>query len=333
MSQTFRGIIGQNVLKLGLILNIIDPKIGGVCLFGDRGTGKSRSIRVLNQVLPLTQFWGKNFKIYSKTRPVLELPLGATEDRVCGTIDIERALSTGVKSFEPGLLKRANGGIMYVDEINLLDDHLVDMLLDSAASGWNTVERESISVRHPANFILVGSGNPEEGALRPQLLDRFGLNVTVKRPRSARLRSRIIKRLRSNYKNLNASKLKKRIELARYRHVNMSSKLKNLISEICSNLKIDGLRGDLVINRAACAYAGFFGRNFVKFSDLKVIIPIALTHRLQKNPLEKVDSSIQILESLKSFDKDFSGMSYNVVSTNRLGRFNSGSNPLIPKEK
>ena len=214
----FTAIIGQEEMKLALLLNVIDPKIGGVMIMGDRGTGKSTVVRSLTDILPeITVIKGDPYNSLpipiseaptnpgapggpsgsgapqliapargsgtptpyteKKKTPMIDLPLGATEDRVCGTIDMEKALTKGVKAFEPGLLAKANRGILYVDEINLLDDHLVDLLLDSAASGWNTVEREGISVRHPAQFILVGSGNPEEGELRPQLLDRFGMHA------------------------------------------------------------------------------------------------------------------------------------------------------------
>jgi magnesium chelatase subunit I len=195
----FTAIVGQEEIKLALLLNVIDPKIGGVIVIGDRGTGKSTTVRSLVDLLPNIEVVsgdpfqshpsdpelisdevrqirksGKTISVESRKVSIVDLPLGATEDRVCGTIDIEKALREGIKSFEPGLLARANRGILYVDEVNLLDDHLVDVLLDSAASGWNTVEREGISISHPARFILIGSGNPEEGELRPQLLDRFG---------------------------------------------------------------------------------------------------------------------------------------------------------------
>lgn len=180
----FTAIVGQEEMKLALLLNVIDPKIGGVMIMGDRGTGKSTTIRALADLLPeIDVVAGDPFNsdpndpewtsvsgsepsprlIVKQKISMVDLPLGATEDRVCGTIDIEKALSEGVKAFEPGLLAKANRGILYVDEVNLLDDHLVDVLLDSAASGWNTVEREGISIRHPARFVLVGSGNPEEG--------------------------------------------------------------------------------------------------------------------------------------------------------------------------
>lgn len=191
-------------MKLCLLLNVIDPKIGGVMIMGDRGTGKSTTVRALVDLLPdikvvtgdpfnsdpedpelmseeVRKKVQANMELSVQTARInmVDLPLGATEDRVCGTIDIEKALTEGVKAFEPGLLAKANRGILYVDEVNLLDDHLVDVLLDAAASGWNTVEREGISISHPARFILIGSGNPEEGELRPQLLDRFGMHAQV----------------------------------------------------------------------------------------------------------------------------------------------------------
>merc|ERR1719230_1621741 len=213
----FSAIVGQAEMKLALILNVIDPKIGGVMILGDRGTGKTTTIRALVDLLPEiscvaddnynsspSEFdvmsdevrkrkeAGEELPISLKKVPMVDLPLGATEDRVCGTIDIEKALTQGKKAFEPGLLARANRGILYVDEVNLLDDHLVDVLLDSAAGGWNTVEREGISVRHPAKFILVGSGNPEEGELRPQLLDRFGMHALIRTEKDPELRVRIV---------------------------------------------------------------------------------------------------------------------------------------------
>ena len=203
----FTAIVGQEEMKLALELNIIDPKIGGVMIMGDRGTGKSTTIRAIADLLPEIEVIKddpfnrhpeeEENKENNETEfikiPMIDLPLGATEDRVCGTIDIEKALNKGVKDFEPGLLAKANRGILYVDEVNLLDDHLVDILLDSAASGWNTVEREGISIRHPAQFVLVGSGNPEEGELRPQLLDRFGMHAEIRTVKDPQLRVKIVK--------------------------------------------------------------------------------------------------------------------------------------------
>ena len=219
----FTAIIGQEEMKLALILNVIDPRIGGVMIMGDRGTGKSTTIRAVADLLPEIKvvegdpfnsspedfelmsesvkssvMRGEQVPIAYKKVPMIDLPLGATEDRVCGTIDIEKALTEGVKAFEPGLLAKANRGILYVDEVNLLDDHLVDILLDSAASGWNTVEREGISIKHPARFVLVGSGNPEEGELRPQLLDRFGMHAEIRTVRDPELRVQVVEQ-RSNF--------------------------------------------------------------------------------------------------------------------------------------
>ena len=200
----FAAIVGQEEMKLALQLNVIDPKIGGVMIMGDRGTGKSTTIRALADLLPDIQIikndpfntnpkgLEEEYETEAIKIPMVELPLGATEDRVCGTINLKEILSGGNSTFEPGLLARANRGILYVDEINLLDDHLVDVLLDSAASGWNTVEREGISIKHPAKFILVGSGNPEEGELRPQLLDRFGMHAEIRTIREPDLRVKVV---------------------------------------------------------------------------------------------------------------------------------------------
>ena len=213
----FTAIVGQAEMKLALLLNVIDPRIGGVMIMGDRGTGKSTTIRALADLLPdIPVVAGDPYnsspsdpdlqssevrervqrgESLSEGRcqvPMVDLPLGATEDRLCGTIDIEKALSEGVRAFEPGLLAKANRGLLYVDEVNLLDDHLVDVLLDSAASGWNTVEREGVSVRHPARFVLIGSGNPEEGELRPRLLDRFGMSVEVRTVRDPEQRVQVV---------------------------------------------------------------------------------------------------------------------------------------------
>ena len=212
----FSAIVGQDDMKLAIVLTAIDPSIGGVLVLGDRGTGKSTAVRALAALLPkmrvvtgcrygcdpaaarcpdcLAKASGKAPPSQLASVPVVDLPLGATEDRVVGALDLERALSQGVKAFEPGLLARANRGYLYIDEVNLLEDHLVDLLIDVAASGENVVEREGLSVRHPARFVLVGSGNPEEGELRPQLLDRFGLSVEVKTPGTLAERVEVVKR-------------------------------------------------------------------------------------------------------------------------------------------
>jgi magnesium chelatase subunit I len=236
---------------------------------------------------------------------MVDLPLGATEDRVCGTIDIEKALSEGVKAFEPGLLAKANRGILYVDEVNLLDDHLVDVLLDSAASGWNTVEREGISIRHPARFVLVGSGNPEEGELRPQLLDRFGMSVEVRTVRDPEQRVQVVEQRSAFDANPQAfmtqcqseqDALQAKLLAAQQRlpSVALDYDTRVQISQVCSELDIDGLRGDLVANRAVKAFAALDGRTEATVEDLAQVIGLCLRHRLRKDPLETVDSGSKV---------------------------------------
>lgn len=328
----FPAIVGQDEMKLCLLLNVIDPKIGGVMIMGDRGTGKSTTVRSLVDLLPeIKVISGDPFnsdpddqevmsaEVRDKLRkgeqlPVsltkinmVDLPLGATEDRVCGTIDIEKALTEGVKAFEPGLLAKANRGILYVDEVNLLDDHLVDVLLDSAASGWNTVEREGISISHPARFILIGSGNPEEGELRPQLLDRFGMHAQVGTVRDAELRVKIVeergrfdknpKEFRESYKG-EQEKLQSQITSARsgLSSVTIDHDLRVKISKVCAELNVDGLRGDIVTNRAARALAALKGRDKVTPEDIATVIPNCLRHRLRKDPLESIDSGLLVVE-------------------------------------
>ncbi|KAK9051669.1 hypothetical protein SSX86_028297 [Deinandra increscens subsp. villosa] len=328
----FAAIVGQDEMKLCLLLNVIDPKIGGVMIMGDRGTGKSTTVRSLVDLLPeitvvaadpfnsdpedpesmgmeVREKLMKGEKLPTlKTKiNMVDLPLGATEDRVCGTIDIEKALTEGVKAFEPGLLAKANRGILYVDEVNLLDDHLVDVLLDSAASGWNTVEREGISISHPARFILIGSGNPEEGELRPQLLDRFGMHAQVGTVRDAELRVKIVEeraRFDKNPKDFRETyttdqgKLQDQISAARslLPSVQIDHELRVKISKVCAELNVDGLRGDIVTNRAAKALAALKGRDQVTPEDIAVVIPNCLRHRLRKDPLESIDSGLLVSE-------------------------------------
>ena len=313
----FAAIIGQEEMKLALQLNVIDPKIGGVMIMGDRGTGKSTTIRALADLLPditiikndpfntdpkglETNYETENIKI-----PMVELPLGATEDRVCGTINLKEVLSGGKNTFEPGLLARANRGLLYVDEINLLDDHLVDVLLDSAASGWNTVEREGISIKHPAKFILIGSGNPEEGELRPQLLDRFGMHAEIKTISDPLLRVRIVEERISfdqapqvwldRYKN-EQLEIQSRIVNAQnaLSKVTISKEFQLKISQICSQLQIEGLRGDIVSTRAAKALAAFECRTEVTLDDIKRTISLCLRHRLRRDPMESINSGDKI---------------------------------------
>ncbi len=320
----FTAVIGQDDMKLALLLNVIDPKIGGVMIMGDRGTGKSTTIRALADLLPEIETVADDpfnrspqdqdvhaergtddLPMALKKVPMVDLPLGATEDRVCGTIDIEKALSEGVKAFEPGLLAKANRGILYVDEVNLLDDHLVDVLLDSAASGWNTVEREGISIRHPAQFVLVGSGNPEEGELRPQLLDRFGMHAEIRTVRDPELRVQIVEQ-RSEFDQDPLSYLAKhqaeqevlQVKLVeaqkRLSSVNLEYEDRVRISEVCAELDVDGLRGDIVTNRAAKAIAAYEGRTEVTLDDIKRVIVLCLRHRLRKDPLESIDSGYKV---------------------------------------
>ena len=331
----FTAIVGQEEMKLALELNVIDPKIGGVIIMGDRGTGKSTTIRAIADLLPeiaivrddafnshptnpelmsseiLTQFQNNGTIETELIKiPMVDLPLGATEDRVCGTIDIEKALTEGVKAFEPGLLAKANRGILYVDEVNLLDDHLVDILLDSAASGWNTVEREGISVRHPARFVLVGSGNPEEGELRPQLLDRFGMHAEIRTVKDPILRVKVVEERTSfdqtpklwieNYET-EQQKLREKIIQAQnlLPSVDLDYDSRIKISEVCSRLDVDGLRGDIVTNRAAKAHAAYNGRDKVTVEDISKVITLCLRHRLRKDPLESIDSGDKVNKVFK----------------------------------
>ncbi|MBD2124048.1 magnesium chelatase ATPase subunit I [Trichocoleus sp. FACHB-262] len=326
----FTAIVGQEEMKLALLLNVIDPKIGGVMIMGDRGTGKSTTIRALADLLPEIEVVADDpfnshptdpelmsdavkqlveqqggVKVAQKKVIMVDLPLGATEDRVCGTIDIEKALSEGVKAFEPGLLAKANRGILYVDEVNLLDDHLVDVLLDSAASGWNTVEREGISIRHPARFVLVGSGNPEEGELRPQLLDRFGMHAEIRTVKEPSLRVQIVEQRTEFDQNPQAfleqyqtqqDELQERLVGAqeRLKSVSMDYDLRVNISQVCSELDVDGLRGDIVTNRAAKAIAALEGRTEVTVDDIRRVVTLCLRHRLRKDPLESIDSGYKV---------------------------------------
>ena len=313
----FTAIIGQEEMKLALILNVIDPRIGGVMIMGDRGTGKSTTIRALADLLPditiikndpfNTDPIGleKEYETEAIKIPMVELPLGATEDRVCGTINLKEILAGGSNTFEPGLLARANRGILYVDEINLLDDHLVDVLLDSAASGWNTVEREGISIKHPAKFILVGSGNPEEGELRPQLLDRFGMHAEIRTIREPDLRVQIVEE-RINFDSTpqvwfdkyeqEQLFIQEKIIKAQalIPNVTLSSDFQLKISQICSELEIEGLRGDIVSTRAAKALAAFDGRSEVTLEDIKNTITLCLRHRCRRDPMESINSGEKI---------------------------------------
>lgn len=323
----FAAIIGQEEMKLALQLNVVDPRIGGVMIMGDRGTGKSTTIRALADLLPDINIIKNDpfntdpkmqldcpclYEIEKIKIPMVELPLGATEDRVCGTINLKEILSGGNNSFEPGLLARANRGLLYVDEINLLDDHLVDVLLDSAASGWNTVEREGISIKHPAKFILVGSGNPEEGELRPQLLDRFGMHAEIGTIREPILRVKIVEERISFdkspelwFKKYEAEQfaIQERIQKAQIllESVIICEDFQLKISQICSDLEIEGLRGDLVSTRAAKALAALESRTEVNLEDIHRTIVLCLRHRLRRDPMESINSGHKIQAAFQKY--------------------------------
>jgi magnesium chelatase subunit I len=327
----FSAIVGQDDMKLSIVLTAIDPTIGGVLVFGDRGTGKSTAVRALAALLPkmrvvtgcrygcdpdaarcpecLAAANGKARASALVGVPVVDLPLGATEDRVVGALDLERALSQGVKAFEPGLLARANRGYLYIDEVNLLEDHLVDLLIDVAASGENVVEREGLSVRHPARFVLIGSGNPEEGELRPQLLDRFGLSVEVKTPGTLEQRVEVVKRRDAFEQDPQAftdhwkkedDKVRKGIVAGRKRlaAVQIPDSARAFTAQLCMALGTDGLRGDLTLVRAARALAAWQGDTAVTQAHLERVAPPALRHRLRRNPLDDAGSSTRVERAL-----------------------------------
>jgi magnesium chelatase subunit I len=319
----FTAIVGQEEMKLALILNVINPVLGGVLIKGEKGTAKSTAVRALADLLPametvkdcpfhcdpkaqhhLCELCRQKIKA-AETLPtqtqkmrVVELPVSATEDRVVGTLDIERAIKNGEKKFEPGLLAQANRNILYVDEINLLDDHVVDVLLDAAAMGVNTVEREGVSYSHPARFVLVGTMNPEEGDIRPQLLDRFGLSVTVTGERQPEERVEVIKRRLAYEYDSEAfaktyqkeqDKLGRTIMQARrlLPQVTIADALLTLVAQMAIQLKVDGHRADLTVIKAALTLAAFDGRDKVVTDDIKKAIRLALPHRMRRRPFEE----------------------------------------------
>jgi magnesium chelatase subunit D len=326
----FTAIVGQEEMKLALLLNVVDPLIGGVLIMGHRGTGKSTAVRALADLLPeisVVEGCPYNCDAHDKRNlcdqcrarkqlpakqtsvPVVELPLGATEDRVCGTIDIERALSAGRKAFDPGLLARANRGFLYIDEVNLLEDHLVDLLLDVAVTGRNKVEREGVSVDHPASFVLIGSGNPEEGELRPQLLDRFGLHAEVKTENYLQNRIDIVERRERYDRDREAfcedfeddqEQLRKRISRARTNlgKIEVARSVLEKIAQLCADLKVDGHRGELTIMRSARALAAFEGRRAVTDEHVKRVSAMSLRHRLRRDALDETATSEQIQQSV-----------------------------------
>ncbi len=327
----FTAIVGQDEMKRALLVAAVDPTIGGVLIFGDRGTGKSTAVRALAQLLPQMKAVegcpyhcdparpaqacpvceGRSGKMNSHVIPVpvVDLPLGATEDRVVGALDIERALAHGEKAFEPGLLARAHRGFLYIDEVNLLEDHLVDLLLDVAASGENVVEREGLSVRHPARFVLVGSGNPEEGELRPQLLDRFGLSVDVRTPTDIAMRVEAVKRRDAFDRDPEAfsaafaadeERLRRKITAAKklVPTVDVEDDTRRRVAELCVALGTDGLRGELTLLRAARSVAALEKAQTATMAHVKAIAMPALRHRLRRNPLDEVGSGVRIERAL-----------------------------------
>ena len=319
----FSAIVGQEEMKQAMILTAIDPSIGGVLVFGDRGTGKSTAVRALSGLLPQIEAvascpvnaanrgacpdWAEieDETLVMRPTPVVDLPLGVTEDRVVGALDIEKALSRGEKAFEPGLLARANRGYLYIDEVNLLEDHIVDLLLDVAQSGENVVEREGLSIRHPARFVLVGSGNPEEGELRPQLLDRFGLSVEVASPKDVDTRIEVIRR-RDAYETDHGpfmeaweesdAALRDRIVEARdlVKSRETPDSTLRACAELCIALGADGLRGELTLLRAARALAAFEGTQIVAVDHVKAVAPSALRHRLRRDPLDEAGTGARV---------------------------------------
>ena len=319
----FTAIVGQDEMKQALLMACVEPRLGGVLIFGDRGTAKSTAVRALAGLLPDIEVragcpcnTAPNDPLVEglsparaepemKPMPVVDLPLGVTEDRVVGALDIEKALTRGEKAFEPGLLARAHRGYLYIDEVNLLEDHIVDLLLDVAATGENVVERDGLSVRHPARFVLVGSGNPEEGELRPQLLDRFGLSVEVATPEHIDDRVEVVRR-RDAYERDPASFARRYADAeaelsanilaakARVGRIEPSDAVLHKASSLCVALGADGLRGELTLIRAARAEAALEGADEITEAHLKAVAPCALRHRLRRDPLDEAGSSARI---------------------------------------
>lgn len=303
INYPFTAIVGQEDMKLALILNAILPSIGGVLIKGEKGTAKSTAVRALADILPPFDQQGE------VAMKVVELPVNATEDRVVGTIDLEHALQEGKKKFEPGLLAKAHNNILYVDEINLLDDHVVDVLLDAAAMGVNTVEREGISYSHPARFVLVGTMNPEEGDIRPQLLDRFGLSVEVRGEKDPNLRVEVIRR-RLAFESDNEAfgkqyeeeqkLLQKKVVEARDRlsKVAVSDDVLKQIAAISIALEVDGHRADITMLQTARALAAYEGMETITKEHLERTVRLVLPHRMRRKPFEAQTVDWQQVEAV-----------------------------------
>src|SRR5579859_852763 len=321
-SYPFTAIVGQDKMKLALVLNAINPSIGGVLIRGEKGTGKSTAVRALARLLPEqkvvegchfgchpedSEEWCSDCReraaegdlpVTTRRMRVVELPINASEDRVVGTIDLEAALKEGARRFEPGVLAEANRNILYVDEVNLLDDHIVDVLLDAAAMGINIVEREGVSVMHPARFILVGTMNPEEGELRPQLLDRFGLCVDVEGIRDLDQRVEIVEKRAAWEEDPGAffnehaepeAEVRSRIAegIATFPEVNLPREILRLIAQISIALEVDGHRSDLVCARAAQAKAAYDSADEVKLTNVSEVADMVFAHRVHSVPFGK----------------------------------------------
>ncbi len=336
----FTAIVGQAMMKKALIANVINPALGGVLILGEKGTAKSTAVRALADLLPLLEVVdgcpfrcnprvratlcriclerlekGETLPVSKDKMRVVDLPISATEDRLVGTLDLEHALKKGEKKFEPGILAAANRSILYVDEVNLLDDHLVDILLDAAAMGVNTVEREGVSYSHPASFVLVGTMNPEEGNLRPQLLDRFGLAVEVRGEDAVEQRMEIVKRRLAYEKDPRAfaaayapaqQALAEKIAAAgaMLSEVTYSEQIIALIAEIAIELGVDGHRADITMLKTAIVLAAMEGRKEVKGADVAEAAAFVLPHRMKRKPFaaEQLDLSL-VQERVKAYVK------------------------------
>ncbi|MCW4039518.1 MAG: ATP-binding protein [Candidatus Bathyarchaeota archaeon] len=332
----FAAIVGQSELKLALLLNAINPQIGGLLIRGPKGTGKSTSVRALADLLPeiavvegckfncspvdptnmcfdcLSSYQqGDVLPIEKRKMKVITLPIGATEDRVIGSLDIERAIKVGVRALEPGILAAANQNILYIDEVNLLPDHITDIILDVAASGWNIVERESISVGHPSRFILIGTMNPEEGELRPQLLDRFSLHISIHELLNKKQRVEIVKNnlwfgeapldfinnYQTDQKNLQQKIVKARDSL---NNVTVSDQILEIVVHACIELNIDGHRPDIVTARAAKTLTAFEEKQEVTIDTLLKVAKMAIGFRTRRSGFEEPATSDEVNDAFKN---------------------------------